>query len=482
MAREMRAAPGSKASMAWVMANGRAHGGSFRDPEVMADPAMRLYTETFGMREHYIVPLMARGRTIGAMGVVQAESGRDITEEDQALVRELAQRAAMALDNARLYAEAEATRRHAESANRAKDEFLAILGHELRNPLAPIASALELMALRNPAASVDERRVIGRQVAHLSRLIDDLLDVSRITQGKIQLRWDPVDMKAVVANAVELTRPMFDKHTNRSSCGSRERPAVVVGDAVRLTQVLCNLLVNAAKFTPPDGRVTLALGRVDGFIEASVQDNGSGIEAQLLPRVFDLFVQGEQAMDRQAGGLGLGLPIVRSLAEMHGGSVSAASDGPGKGSRFVVRLPASDQPPSPQTHGEPAETPADGSGRILVVDDNADAAETLAEILRLVGYEVRCAGHADAAMALLDSYVPQLALLDIGLPDIDGYQLAGLLRADPRAAGMKLVALTGYGRDSDRALALAAKFDEHLVKPATIDRLLEVLRELMEPR
>jgi CheY-like chemotaxis protein len=213
-----------------------------------------------------------------------------------------------------------------------------------------------------------------------------------------------------------------------------------------------------------------------------VQDNGSGIEAQLLPRVFDLFVQGEQPIARQAGGLGLGLPIVRSLAEMHGGSVSAASDGPGKGSRFVVRLPASDQPPSPESQASPAETPAEGSGRILIVDDNTDAAETLAEILRLMGYEVRCAGHAEAAMALLNSYVPQLALLDIGLPDIDGYQLAGLLRADPRAKGMKLVALTGYGRDSDRALALAAKFDEHLVKPATIDRVLEVLRELMEPR
>ncbi|NPC56872.1 ATP-binding protein [Caenimonas soli] len=482
MARELRAADGTKGSMAWVMANGRPHHGNFTDPEVMADPAMRLYTETFGMRAHYIVPLVARGRTIGAMGVVQAESGRDITEEDQALVRALAQRAALALDNARLYAEAEATRRHAESANRAKDEFLAMLGHELRNPLAPIASALELMARRNPTVGLDERRVIGRQVAHLSRLIDDLLDVSRITQGKIQLQREAVDMKAIVAHAVELTRPVFEKHQRPVELRLGEQPAQVIGDGVRLTQILCNLLVNAAKFTPADGVVTLALDRADGFVEASVQDNGSGIDAQLLPRVFDLFVQGQQSMDRQAGGLGLGLTIVRTLAEMHGGSVSAASDGPGKGSRFVVRLPASDQPPSPESDGDPGETPAAGSGRIMVVDDNADAADTLAEILRMVGYEARCAGHADEAMALLDSYVPQLALLDIGLPDIDGYQLAGLLRADPRAAGMKLVALTGYGRENDRALALAAKFDEHLVKPVAIDRLLEVLNELMGAR
>jgi hypothetical protein len=232
------------------------------------------------------------------------------------------------------------------------------------------------MALRNPAASVDERR-IGRQSPHRR-------PAGRFPP-KIQLRWDVVDMKSVAANAVELTRPMFDKLRNPVELQLAEQPAVVVGDAVRLTQVLCNLLVNAAKLTP-EGCVTLALDRVDGFIETSVQDNGSGIEAQLLPGC----------------------------------------------STCSYCQPAS-QPPAEQTHGEPAETPADGSGRILV-DDNADAAETLAEILRLLGYEVRCAGHADAAMALLDSYVPQLALLDIGLPDIDGYQLAGLLRADPRAA------------------------------------------------
>jgi CheY-like chemotaxis protein len=357
-----------------------------------------------------------------------------------------------------------------------------MLGHELRNPLAPIVSTLELMARRDPAANIDERRIIGRQVAHLSRLIDDLLDVSRITQGKIQLQRESVDMKAVVAHAIELTQPVFDKHANPVELRLCKRPAAVMGDPVRLTQVLCNLLVNAAKFTPTDGRVVLTLDHADGVVEASVQDSGSGIDAQLLPRVFDLFVQGQQSMDRQAGGLGLGLAIVRTLVEMHGGRVAAASDGPGRGSRFVVRLPAGNLPPVPAAQQDSANAPTHGSGRILVVDDNADAAETLAEVLRLVGYEVRCAGHADAAMALLDSYIPQLALLDIGLPDIDGYQLAGLLRADPRAAGMKLVALTGYGRENDRALALAAKFDEHLVKPVMIDRLLEVLGELMPPR
>ncbi len=454
MARQLRAASDTVGSMAWVLATGRSHYGDFDDPAMLADPALLLYTQTFGMKAHYILPLVARGRTIGTMAVIQAESGRGLTEQDRALVLELGQRAALALDNARLYAEAEAARKQAESANRAKDEFLAMLGHELRNPLAPITTALELMALRDPDASVDERRIIGRQVTHLSRLIEDLLDVSRITQGKVELRRKAVDMRTVVANAVELTLPLFEHHVHPVELRLAARPAIVSGDAVRLTQVLCNLLVNAAKFTPHDGRVTLGLRTEGGFVEIYVEDSGSGIAPQLLPRVFDLFVQGQQAMDRQAGGLGLGLAIVRMLVEMHGGTVSAASEGPGHGSRFTVRLPAHQGQPELAVDTDPAPLEEAGGGRILVVDDNADAASTLAELLQLVGYEVRCAGAGEAALALLDDYVPDLALLDIGLPGMDGYQLARLLRADPRMAGARLVALTGYGRDNDRARAL----------------------------
>jgi signal transduction histidine kinase/CheY-like chemotaxis protein len=447
---------------------------------VLADEALRDYTRFFSMRSHFIIPLVARGRTIGAMAVIEAESGRDLSEDDRALVQELGHRAALALDNSRLYAEAEAARRQAESANRAKDEFLAMLGHELRNPLAPIATALELMARRSPDGCIEEREIIGRQVTHLSRLLDDLMDVSRITQGKIQLQREAVDMKAVVANAVELTRPLFEKHGQPVALRVTEQPALVSGDAVRLTQVLCNLLVNAAKFTPLDGRVTLALEAGAGWVQASVEDNGRGIAPELLPRVFDLFVQGGQAIDRHSGGLGLGLAIVRTLATMHGGSVSASSEGPGRGSRFVVRLPATEQVAG-QIEAAPPASKASAAGRILVVDDNSDAADTLTELLRLEGYEVRCAGDGKSALAMLDTFVPELALLDIGLPGIDGYQLAGMLRADPRAAGIKLVALTGYGRENDRARALAASFDEHLVKPATGDRLLEVLTRLMAP-
>jgi signal transduction histidine kinase/CheY-like chemotaxis protein len=476
MARAVQAAPATQGSMAWVMETGRSFYGHFEDPQALADPVLSRYTRTFGMGAHFILPLVARGRTIGVMGVVQAESGRDLPEDDRSLIQELGQRAALALDNARLYAEAEAARQQAERANRTKDEFMAMLGHELRNPLAPITTALELMARRNPGANVDERRVIGRQVTHLSRLIDDLMDVSRITQGKIQLRREPVDMKAVVANAVELTRPIFEKRAHPLEVRLPGRRALVVGDAVRLTQVLCNLLVNAGKFTPPDGRVALELSCDEDWVEARVEDTGCGITPDLLPHVFDLFVQGEQAIDRQAGGLGLGLAIVRTLVEMHGGRVEAASAGPGRGSVFSVRLPAGDETPAASPEANDAPT-GSVSGRILVVDDNADAAETLAELLRMCGYDVQCAGNGEAAMEQLARFSPQLALLDIGLPGIDGYQLAGMVRRHPAGAGVKLVALTGYGGSNDRARALESGFDEHLVKPVTAERLLKMLDE-----
>ncbi|MDB5946385.1 MAG: chemotaxis protein methyltransferase CheR, partial [Ramlibacter sp.] len=441
LALQMRASPDTAGSMAWVLANGVPHYGRADEPAALADPALRSYTQTFGMRAHFIMPLTARGRTIGVLAVIQAESGRDLSEDDCSLVQELAHRAALALDNSRLYAEAGAARHQAEMANRTKDEFLAMLGHELRNPLAPIVSALELMHRRDASAHAEERRVIGRQVAHLSRLIDDLLDISRITQAKIELRHEAVDLKAVIASAIELTRPVFDKHQRPVDVQLTPDAAVVIGDAVRLTQVLCNLLVNAAKFTPQDGLVTLELEVHEGIAEVGVADSGRGIGPELLPRVFDLFVQGQQAIDRRSGGLGLGLTIVKSLVEMHAGTVRAHSDGPGFGSRFVVSLPVVEQPPAQSS--QPAELQSDGAGRaVLVVDDNTDAAESLADLLRMVGYEVRTAVDGRAALAMLDDFSPALGLLDIGLPDIDGYELAGLLRADPRSKGMRLVALT----------------------------------------
>jgi len=423
---------------------------------------------------------VARGRTIGAMGVLQAESGRDVSEADRMLVQELAQRAALAIDNARLYAQAEAARREAEAASRAKDEFLAMLGHELRNPLAPIATALELMARRDPKAHVEERRIVARQVAHLSRLIDDLLDVSRITQGKVDIQRVPVDMKAVIVNALEQTQPVFERRAHPVRLELQPGPAVVEGDAVRLTQVLCNLLVNAAKFTPADRHITLRLDTPPGRVEVSVADEGRGIAPELLPHVFEAFVQGGQALDRQAGGLGLGLAIVRMLVKLHGGDVVAESEGEGRGSRFTVRLPGTDQAAQDAGPRMPSEeVPHSTQGRILLVDDNADAAQTLAELLRMSGYDVRCAGDANAALELLGRFPAQLALLDIGLPGVDGYQLANRIRQLPGGESVKLIALTGYGQDNDRARALSARFDEHLVKPVNAEKLLQVLEAML---
>lgn len=481
----MRAAPGTVGSMQQVVDTGQTHYGKFdREGPVVntSDPVLRSFTQTFGMHAHYILPLVARGRTLGALAVVQAESERDLSEDDRALIRELAQRAALALDNSRLYAEAEIARREAEMANRAKDEFLAMLGHELRNPLAPIVTALELMARRGDEKTAAERAVIGRQVSHLSRLVDDLLDVSRITRGKIQLRRETVDMQAVVARALELTQPVLERRERPLKVEVPQGPAWVSGDAVRLTQVLCNLLTNAAKFTPPDGHIGLRLLASKTHVQVTVDDSGAGIAPELLPRVFDLFVQGEQPIDRQVGGLGLGLAIVKTLVQMHGGTVAAASPGPGRGSSFAVRLPAAgpDMPaPVEEPEPQPVRDSTGGAARLLLVDDNVDAGETLAELLREVGYEVRTAPDGPAALALLDLYVPELAILDIGLPGMDGYELARRLRADPRCAATKLVALTGYGREGDRARALATDFREHLVKPVAAGHLLEVIERLL---
>ncbi|MCM5678147.1 ATP-binding protein [Schlegelella sp. S2-27] len=482
LAEVLRAAPTQMASMAWVVQTGRSHVGCCASPGELqgaTDPDLQAFARAIGLRAYFVAPLIARGRTLGAIAALQAESGRDFSQDDCALVSELAHRAALALDNARLYAEAEAALREAQRAHRAKDEFLAMLGHELRNPLAPIVTALHLMKLRDPGeAGGVERRIIERQVSHLSRLVDDLLDVSRITQGKVQIEREHVDMKDVVARAIELTQPVLQTRSKPLELHLPEGAAAVWGDPVRLAQVLCNLLINAAKFTPADRAIRLMLQMEGAEVVTRVEDEGSGIAPELLPRVFDLFVQGEQPLSRHVGGLGLGLAIVRTLVQMHGGSVDAHSDGPGRGSCFVVRLPAApQQAPSviaPTVTAQPA-----GGASVLVVDDNADAAESLALLLDALGYQTRAAFDGASALAVLETFVPRVALLDIGLPGMDGYQLARRLKGDARLAALKLVALTGYGTDADRRRARSEGFDAHLVKPVQVEQLLAVLNELI---
>lgn len=378
-------------------------------------------------------------------------------------------------------ADAEAARGDAEAANRAKDEFLAMLGHELRNPLAPIVTALHLMELRGESSTLPERELIARQVAHLSRLVDDLLDVSRITQGKVALKLERLDIAAVVRKAVEQVWPALEKRSLHFEASLPCDPLQVQGDAVRLAQVLSNLLGNAAKFTPAGGQVTLAVTADEAEVQVAVRDSGVGIAPELLPRVFDLFVQGPRRLDRIEGGLGLGLAIARTLVQMHQGRIAADSPGPGMGSVFTVTLPrAAPADAAPPRPAEPGPRPA--AARLLVVDDNEDAAEMLTQLLMLAGHEVRSAPDGPSALALVQTYLPDVAVLDIGLPGMDGYMLARQLKAQPQLAGMRLVALTGYGREPDRERAHAAGFDEHLVKPVDPQRLLQVLAALVEAR
>jgi len=474
--------PDSPGSFAWAVATGKTFFANLEpgDADKFTDPTFRAFVTGFRIGAACVVPLVARGRTIGAMCALQAESGRRFSEEDGALVAELAQRAALALDNVRLFGESRDALHEAEIANRAKDEFLAMLGHELRNPLAPIVTSLEVMARRDGPAEARERHIIERQVAHLSRMVDDLLDVSRIASGKIELRRERVDLRDVIARALELTEPALQGRRDPPEVIAGEAPVWVSGDGMRLTQVVCNLLANAAKFSAPDQRIRIELRRSGDAAELSVADEGAGIAAELMPRIFDRFVQGEQALQRASGGLGLGLAIARNLVELHGGSIRVESAGKGHGSRFIVTLPGL-EPAVSEVAPPVAAAPAPGPQRtrLLIVDDNDDAAQSLAVVLRLEGHDVRTAADAEAALALLDQFVPEAALLDIGLPTMNGYELAAALRSDPRTRRVVLVALTGYGRGPDRRRALDAGFDEHLVKPVEFEVLLARLNELL---
>ena len=470
-----QAAPGT---FPWAIATGQTFVADFDDDAAraaIADPGVAEFVRIVGARAAVVMPLIARGRTIGAMAVIQGESGRRFEPDDVALVGEIARRAALALDNVRLFAESRAALAQAQSAGRVKDEFLAMLGHELRNPLAPIVTSLELMARRKGTADTPERQVIERQVRHLARLVDDLLDVSRIAAGKIELHRETVDLRDVAMRALEQAQPAM---AGRSAAPVLSMPAQALwvdGDPVRLAQVVCNLLTNAAKFTAPTGRIGVALRHEGGSVVATVDDDGDGIPPELIGQIFERFVQGDQSLQRARGGLGLGLAIVRNIVELHGGSVAAASSGTGTGSRFTVTLPAAAAPAS----RPPASAATDAVGsslRILVVDDNEDAAEAVAALLELEGHRVRTAHSGRQALALLGEFAADVAILDIGLPDLDGYQLASAIRADPRTAATRLVALTGYGRAPDRVLSRQAGFDRHLVKPADVDELLAALR------
>jgi len=356
-----------------------------------------------------------------------------------------------------------------------KDEFLATLSHELRNPLAPMRSALDVLKIKH--GNDDDARVIGafdRQLRHLTRLVDDLMEVSRITQNRMQLRRAPVDMAALVRGAVHDMAPVMTAARHTLRLALPEAPLTVDGDATRLAQVVINLLGNAAKYTPDGGLIDVELAGQAGYAELRVRDNGIGIPAGALGTIFQLFTQLEPGRERACGGLGIGLALARGIVELHGGEILVESDGPGRGSQFTLRLPliagcavAEEIATAP---GQPAPL------RVLVVDDNVDAAETMATMLELFGCTTLLAHTAAGALALAPDFLPEVALLDIGLPDFNGYELARRLRGLDACASTKLIAATGWGQERDRQLARDAGFDHHLTKPIDIERLRLLLQ------
>jgi CheY-like chemotaxis protein len=392
--------------------------------------------------------------------------------------RELLARVGALLELTQTRRENEARRRSdLEEASRQKDEFLAMLAHELRNPLAPIRNAGELLS-RSLPADVPMRtavHTIERQVTHLTRLVDDLLDVSRITQGRIELRRRPTAVAELLSRSLETVDPLIRRKKHKVSIAGSHWNLYVNVDPERLVQCLSNVLTNAAKYTEPGGEIRIETRDENGQVFISVADNGVGIAKELLPRVFDLFVQGERTLDRSQGGLGIGLSIVRRLVEMHEGSVVVQSEGDRRGTRFEMRLPLHEStvvaPPAPAPRGSAAR-------RILVVDDNEDAANTLAMILKLEGHLIAVVYSGAEALERVDEFKPDVVLLDIGLPGLDGLQVAERIRADPAHRNVQLVAITGYGKEADRARTREAGFATHLVKPVDFADLQRALAEI----
>ncbi|NVB81624.1 MAG: GAF domain-containing protein [Kofleriaceae bacterium] len=447
---------------------------------VGADEIDRRYPELASLRAAAgaqtwgALPIMFEGRPLGAVGF-SGSTARVLSDEDRAFLLALGRQCGQAVERARLHDATLAARAEAEQANRAKDDFLAMLGHELRNPLSPILTAVHLMRIRGETSTLREQSVIERQVNHLIHLVDELLDISRITRGKVELERKPHKLSTIVSKAVEVVTPLVDERRHQLTISLPDEELWLDVDDVRICQVLTNLLTNAARYTERGGQLALCAAREDSCVVIRVKDNGVGMPPELLPRVFDLFVQGYRTSDRSQGGLGVGLALVRNLVVMHGGSVGVASAGPGKGSELTVRLPIIVPNRAVAATGDGERSIREGvsvtSRRILVVDDNVDAATLLADLLRTVGHDVRVAHDGAVALDIQARFHPEIGILDIGLPRMDGYELATIMR-ERAARTIRLMAVTGYGQEQDRARAERAGFDAHFVKPVALAKLL----------
>ncbi|MFD0666410.1 hybrid sensor histidine kinase/response regulator [Ramlibacter sp. MAHUQ-53] len=430
-----------------------------------------------GLHSYIAAPLVAHGQALGVLSFATAESQRTYGEADLALAADLARRAAVALQNARLL-------RALQEADRAKDVFLATLAHELRNPLAPIRNGLSIL-LRVPG---DRGRVeqvgsmIERQVGQLSRLVDDLLDVSRIATGKLELKKEPTSLLPVLATALEMSRPHIEAAHHQLVLSFTNEPTELLADPARLAQVFANLLNNAARYTRHGGRIEVAVEAQGEQLVVRVRDNGAGIEPAMLRRVFGMFTQVPQQDERRQGGLGIGLSLVDGLVRLHGGRVEARSEGPGRGSEFVVWLPRLARGPAPAREADAQAPPAaapdapatPAARRVLVVDDNIDAASTVADLLSMSGCEVDVVHDGEQAVEHARSFRPDVVLLDIGLPDISGYEAARRIRQLAGVRQPRLIALTGWGQAQDKRLAAEAGFDQHWTKPVEPQRLLDL--------
>jgi signal transduction histidine kinase/DNA-binding response OmpR family regulator len=425
-----------------------------------------------------VLPLVARNMSHGALVLRFHNVRRRFGAADVAMAQEIAGRAATALDNARMY-------QTICEGERRKDQFLAMLGHELRNPLAAITNASELMNMLEPSdpAFGEAQEIVRKQASLMKRLVDDLLDVSRIASGRIQLQKMEVEARDIVHRVVEAVQPLFDARRHTLEVSVPPEPIYLSADPFRLEQILSNLLVNAAKYTDPGGKVWIETAAEDQSVVLRVKDTGIGISPDVLPRVFDLFAQADQSLHRSQGGLGIGLTIVQGLVTLHGGNVLVYSEGLGRGAEFVVRMPA-----GLESHGgqaQPSDTASGTNGgprRILVVEDQFAVAKVTVALLRKLGHQVWAASDGPAAISAVLEHRPEVVFMDIGLPGMDGYEVARRLRGEMGTDVPLLVAVTGYGQQEDRRRAVEAGFDRHLVKPVGLNALQKVLFEAGEFR
>jgi signal transduction histidine kinase/ActR/RegA family two-component response regulator len=496
------AVAGQWAPLVWNTTTPRDHGpcGTVldRNATLLFTNAHRYYTQFAGVQpllvEGLLVPFHVDGQAVGTVWVVAHDETRKFDAEDQRLLESLATFAATAYQvrlsiaaqakaNRDLKAEVAERQRVEEAlreADRRKSELLAMLSHELRNPLAPIRNAVEIL-MRSEGNAQEVRRVtemLQRQVGQVVRLVDDLLDISRISLGKIELRREPIELGSVVHHVIEAARPICQGLNHELTVTLPTNPMYLKADSTRLAQIIGNLMNNACKFTPKGGRIRLVVEREGKQALIRVQDTGIGIAAEQLPHIFEIFTQLDTSLERSRDGLGLGLALVKSLVELHDGTVEARSEGVGRGSEFIVRLPLFSGPlPSSQREPSGVKRAKTIKRRILVVDDNRDSADSLAMLLELMGHEVRIAQDGLEAVEESATFQPHVILLDLGLPRLNGYEAARRIREQQRHGALTMVALTGWGQKEDRRRTAEAGFDAHLVKPVDLVALTKLLAE-----